>query len=252
MPVSEGTGAGPTPRAPDEARRAIAALAELVSKMSHEIKNPLMSIKGLASTGVRLYGSLSDTERVEFFRLIDDEAARLKKIVEDAAVAMKVDAGSLRYERRPEPLSEILEEAVRAAPHGDHPFVVEIEPGIRAVCDRARTEDAILALVENAVKFSPSDAPIEVRARREDGRAVIEICDHGPGIPREQRGAVFEKFAAYRPSGYEEVPGAGLGLFLARAHAAAQRGALDVDDGVDGGTMLRLTLPTEGCSVYRG
>ncbi len=252
MPVSEGTRARPTPQAADDARQTIAALAELVSKMSHEIKNPLMSIKGLASTGTRLYESMSDEERLEFFRLIDEEAARLKKIVEDAAVAMKVDAGSLAYDRRPEPLSEFVEEVVAAAPHGDHPLIVEIEPGIRAVCDRARIEDAILALVDNAVKFSPPDAPIEVRARREDGRAVIEICDHGPGIPREHRPAVFERFASYRPPGYEEVPGAGLGLFLARAYAAAQGGALDVDDGVDGGTMLRLTLPTDGGSVDRG
>lgn len=221
--------------------------AELGSMIAHELKNPLMSIKGLAATGTRLYDSMSDEERLEFFKLIDAEASRMKLIADETSTALKIDAGALVYDIRPENLGKLVEEAAWGAPIGEHAIVVEAEEDLTAPVDRTRVAEIVAHLVDNAVKFSPPDSPIEVRAYRgSGGDAVVEVADRGPGIPPEQRDAVFRRYARFRPPGYEETPGAGLGLFICRAHAEAHGGRIDVVDEPERGTMLRVVLPGGG------
>jgi signal transduction histidine kinase len=236
----------------DPARRAAAGevpaegadeRAELVSRVSHELRSPLMSVKGLAASGARLYASMSDDERLEFFRLIDAEATRMQVLLEETSTALKIDAGSLRYDFRNEDLSKLVEETAWRSPVGQHPMVVDVQEGLTASLDRVRFAEALANLIDNAAKFSPGDAPIEVRAYRSpDGRAVVEVADRGPGIPPEQREAVFRRYCRWRPVGYEAVQGAGLGLSIARAHVLAHGGRLRVEDQPNGGTMLRITL----------
>ncbi|MEW6059183.1 MAG: ATP-binding protein [Actinomycetota bacterium] len=218
--------------------------AEIASKVAHELKNPIMSVKGLASTGTRLYESMSDEERREFFLLIDREADRLKVIADEAATAMRIDAGQLNYVMRSEDVSQLVEEVAWHAPVGDHAMVVETETGLVATIDRIRIAEVLANLIDNAAKFSPSGSPIEVRAYRGNAEddVVIEIVDRGPGIPSEHREEVFAKFATCRPPGYEETPGAGLGLFISRAHVMAHGGRLDIEDQTGQGTMLRVRL----------
>jgi signal transduction histidine kinase len=123
---------------------------------------------------------------------------------------------------------------------------IETDPGIVVHADRRYLTEVIGNIVDNAAKFSPPDAPIDVTVRRRGARsAVIEISDRGPGIPQERTEQVFERFGSWRPAGYEETPGAGLGLFLARAHVLAHDGRVDVSAREEGGTILRITLPAE-------
>jgi two-component system sensor histidine kinase KdpD len=221
--------------------------AETASKIAHELMNPLASIKGLASTGVKLFDSLSDEERIEFFRLIDEEASRLKLTIERSAMALHIEARSVSYDLRPTDVGALVEEIAWRTPYGEHPMVVESEPGLEVSLDRLRFAEVIENLLDNAAKFSPPDAPIEVRvARSEDGSAIVEISDRGPGIAPEHASAAFEPFSNWRPPGYEETPGSGLGLFIARAHVLAHGGRLVLEDRSDGGTMQRVTLPGGG------
>lgn len=220
--------------------------AETASKLSHELKNPLMAIKGLASTGSQMFDKLAEDERREFFTLIDEEAGRLKRVVDQSSTALKVDAEQIVYLLNEEDLGSLVERVAWATPHGDHPMTVETDPGISVRADRRHLGEAIENVIENATKFSPPDAPIDVSVRRGDeGTAVIEVADRGPGIPFEHVEQVFERFGSWRPAGYEETPGAGLGLFLARAHVLAHAGRVDVDERDEGGTILRITLPTD-------
>ncbi len=228
---------------PSEADRRVER-AELSSMIAHELKNPLMSIKGLATTATRLYGSMSEEERLEFFKLIDSEASRMKLITDETSTALKIDAGVLVYDIRPEDLGKLVEKAAWDAPIGEHAIVVEAEENLKVAVDRARVSEIVAHLVDNAVKFSPPDSPIEVRAYRgADGDAVLEVADRGSGIAPERREAVFQKYSRHRPPGYEETPGAGLGLFICRAHARAHGGRIDVVDEPERGTMLRVILP---------
>lgn len=225
-------------RSSDSGRR-----ADLAAKIAHELKNPIMSIKGLASTGNRLYESMSDEERVEFFRLIHAEATRLKVIADETSTALKIEVGRLTYDLRPEDLGKLVQEVAWRTPVGEHAMVVEVEDDLTVPLDRTRFAEVLTNLIDNASKFSPPDAPIEVRAYRgPDGGAVVEVADRGPGIPPEQREAVFERFSAWRPAGYEETPGAGLGLYISRAHLKAHGGRIDIEEQPEMGTMLRVTL----------
>jgi two-component system, OmpR family, sensor histidine kinase KdpD len=217
--------------------------AETATALAHELRNPLMSIKGLASTGVRMFDQMSEDERKEFFRLIDDEAARVRTIADQAAEALSIDADRLVYDLRLEDIGPLVEQAAWDAPHGAHPMTVESEPDVLARVDRRHLGSAVSNLVDNAAKYSPPDAPIDVLVRREDDDAVIEVGDRGPGIPLDRVEDVFRRFTRWRPAGYEETPGAGLGLFLSRSHVLAQGGKLDVVDRDDGGTILRISLP---------
>jgi len=221
--------------------------AETASKIAHELKNPLASIKGLASTGVKLFESMSDAERLEFFRLIDDEASRLKLTIEQSATALRIEAGSVSYDLQPTDVGALVEELAWRSPHGEHPMVVETEPGLEVPLDRLRFTEVVENLLDNAAKFSPPDAPIEVRVARDDEDwVIVEIADRGPGITPEHRSAVFDRFSSWRPPGYEETPGSGLGLFIARAHVLAHGGWMALEDRDEGGTMLRVTVPGGG------
>jgi signal transduction histidine kinase len=164
------------------------ARSELTSMIAHELKNPLMSIKGLAATGSRLYDSMTDEERKDFFRLIDEESSRLKLIVDEISTALKIDAGHLAYAIRPEALGALVEETAWRFSAGDHPLRVETEDDLTVPIDRGRIEEALTNLLDNAAKFSAPEAPIVVRAfRKVDGSATVEVLDQGPGIPLEQR-----------------------------------------------------------------
>jgi len=227
-----------------EAVQPTAERAETTSKLAHELKNPLMAIRGLASTGTRLYERMSDDERRDFLRLIDEEAGRLERIVEQAATAMRLDAGAVEYDLREEDLGALVEEVAWSSGRGDHPLGMEIEPGIRVRADRRHLAEAIGGLIDNAAKYSPPDAPIEVSVRRDsDGTAVVDVADRGPGIPAGRADELFDRFSAFRPTGYEETPGAGLGLHLARAHVAAHGGGIQMLEREDGGTIARVRLP---------
>ena len=224
----------------------LAGRAELISTITHELKNPIMAVKGLASTGSRLYASLDDAERRDLFRLIDVEAGRLKLIADETSTAMKLDAGSLAYDRRDEDVGRIVEEAAWRTPVGDHPMRVTADKDLVAAVDRMRLGEVVTHLVDNAAKFSPPEAPIDVHVGRADGGIRIDVADAGPGIPPERRATAFDRYGSWRPTGYEEAPGAGLGLSIARAHVEAHAGRLDIVDAETRGTILRVWLPSGG------
>jgi signal transduction histidine kinase len=224
----------------------VAARADLLSKISHELKNPIMAVKGLASTGSRLYASLADDERQDLFRLIDAEAGRLKMIAEETSTTLKIDAGTLGYDLRQDDVGAIVEDAVWRTPASDHPVQVVAAAGLVAPVDRTRLAEVVVNLVDNAAKYSPADEPILVRVEPADGGIRIDVVDAGPGFPAAGRPNPFERYSAFRPSGYEEVPGAGLGLYIARAHVEAHGGRLDIVDAETRGTILRVWLPSGG------
>jgi len=220
--------------------------AELVSKLTHEIRGPVSTIRGLAGTTLTHYDRLSDDERREFLRLIRREADRLERAVEQVALALRLDAGALPFDIRLQDLGAIVREASQKAETGDHPLEVDAADRVEAPVDGTLIASVIHQLIDNAVTFSPPDSPITVRLRKDGNDALIEVADRGPGIPPEEREIVFERFADWRPADYEDRPGTGLGLFISRAVAREHGGEASISDGPAGGTMLTVRLPVEG------
>ena len=114
---------------------------------------------------------------------------------------------------------------------------------VRVRIDRRWLPEAVRQVVDNAARFSPPHASIRVAAHADDDWVSIEVTDHGPGIPPERRSEVFEKYVAWRPDGYEQKAGSGLGLFLTRGIVSGHHGEVSIDDAPGGGTMLRIRLP---------
>lgn len=231
-------------RASDRAAEVMLGRAEIASVIAHDVRGPASTIKGLASTTRKSYDRLGDAERLEFVGMIEQEAERLLSLVNQTALALKVDAGTLAPNLREQELAPLVRQAVADAAVAGHPVDVDAPAGVVASVDTRWFAEAARQCVDNAAKYSPDDVPIRVRlAEDHDGAIVLDIADGGPGIPAEQREAVFEKFARWRPSGYEDRTGSGLGLFICRGIIHEHGGETGIVEAPDGGTILRIRLP---------
>lgn len=217
--------------------------AELVSMVSHELRGPISTIKGLAVTTRTYYDQLPEDEKLDFLELIEQESDRMLEIVKQASLAMKLSAGILPLQIGPADLAAVVREGVGAAGLGDDRQVDLELDDVTIEGDRTQLVEVVRQVVQNAGTYSPADEPVAVRLTLEDDDAVLEIVDRGPGIPEDRREHVFTTFPNWRPPGYEEVQGTGLGLFISRALVAEHHGEISIEDGPGGGTMLRIRLP---------
>jgi signal transduction histidine kinase len=220
--------------------------AELVSMVSHELRGPISTIKGLAVTTRSYYDQLPDDEKREFLELIEQEADRMLELVSQVSLAMKLSAGVLPMQMGSTELGAIVREGVGAAGLGDDRRVELAVDDVTVQGDRTQLVEVVRQVVQNAGEYSPPQEAIEVTLESVGDRAVITVTDHGPGIPADKRDHVFTTFPNWRPAGYEEVQGTGLGLFISKALVAEHHGDISVEDAPGGGTMLRIRLPLGG------
>jgi signal transduction histidine kinase len=229
-------------RASDRAQEIMGGRAEIAAMIAHEVRGPVSTIRGLAGTALSHYDRLTDDERRELLDLIEQESRRLLATVTQASTALKVDASTVSYDIRTNDLGTAVREGIAAAEVGTHPITADLAEG-QFDLDRRWIVEAVRQLLDNAAKFSPPEAPIHVATRLEDDGATIEVVDQGPGIPAERRDDVFDKYPNWRPDGYEQVAGSGLGLFLVRGIVHAHHGEVGIVDVPGGGTMLRVRIP---------
>lgn len=211
----------------------------LLASVSHDLRTPLTTIKGLAHD----LRSLGD-ERVE---IIEQECDRLNRTVADLLDLSRLSAGVLPVRPELNAVEDLLGALVqRVEPAlGDRQLEVALpadEPLLLGQFDLVHSLRVLVNLVENAARYSPPGAPVEVEASRERSDIVIEVRDRGPGIPAAEAERVFESF--YRPEGSVSDGGsAGLGLAISRQLAEAQGGKLTHAARTGGGSVFSLRLP---------
>lgn len=233
-------------RVTDRAAEVMEGRAEIAATIAHDVRGPVGTIKGLATTTRKSYDKLGDTQRLEFIGMIEEESGRLLRLVDQVAVGLKVDAGSLDLVPRAQDVAPLVRQAVEDLGVAERPIDVDAPPDVHAAVDTRWFVEAVRQGIDNAVHFSPSDQPVTITLRKaHDDGALVTIADRGPGIPPEQRDAVFERFSRWRPAGYEDRQGAGLGLFICRGIARAHGGEASLDANPGGGTMLRIRFPRE-------
>lgn len=232
-------------RASDRAQEVMGGRAEIAAMIAHEVRGPVSTIRGLAGTALSHYDRLSDDERRELLDLIEQESWRLLATVTQASTALKVDAATVMYDIRSNDLRSAVTEGIAASHVGAHPVRSDLAEG-QAEFDRRWVVEVVRQLVDNAAKFSPPDAEIGVVTRIDGDAATIEVLDRGPGVPPERRDDVFDKYPNWRPDGYEQEDGSGLGLFLVRGIVLGHDGEVVIDDAPGGGTMLRVRIAMEG------
>ncbi|HEX5689404.1 MAG TPA: ATP-binding protein, partial [Roseiflexaceae bacterium] len=115
-----------------------------------------------------------------------------------------------------------------------------------ASLDGVLIEQVLINLLENALKYSPAESPLSIRATLSDGAVLIEVADRGPGLPPGDEARIFEKF--YRAPATQGQPGAGLGLAIAKGMVAAHGGRIWAENRPGGGAVFRFTLPLDGAA----
>jgi K+-sensing histidine kinase KdpD len=209
--------------------------SSLLSSVSHDLRTPLAVITGVA-TSLR-DAPLTPAMRSELLDTLVEEARRLERMLTNLLGMTRLETG-LVPAREWVPAEELVGSALTRleAALGDRTVTVEVAPDLELSVDPVLFEQALINLIENAVKHGRP--PIELRGVRDGDAIVLEVADHGPGIAPADAPRVFEKF--FRASA---APGVGLGLAVVRGIVEAHGGAVAVDVRPGGGTVFRITMP---------
>ena len=212
---------------------------DVIASVSHDLRTPLTTIKGLAHEIAQ-----GGDDRAE---VIEEEADRLTALVSQLLAMSRITSGATIVNPQPNEAEDLLGAAAQQVSGrlGTRELRISVgrdDPLLFGMFDFTQTLRALVNLIDNAAKYSPSDAAIELSAMREGKSLVFTVADRGPGIPATERERIFEPF--YRPPGVSpDTAGAGLGLAIARGVAEAQGGSLVVSDRVGGGAVFRLAVP---------
>ena len=220
--------------------------ASLLRAISHDLRTPLTCILGANAVLLERGEHLEAQDRTRLLRDIGEEADWLLHMVENVLSVTKVSAGAPSLHKKPEPVEEVLAQAVRhiATRHPGTALAVQApEEFIMAPMDATLIEQVLINLIENAVEHSGSAAPVEVRAYAENGSAVFEVRDHGRGLPREMLGGRFDPFCAKESAHSDRSRGLGVGLSICQAIITAHGGAILAENAPEGGARMRFTLP---------
>ncbi len=219
---------------------------ELTANVSHELRTPLTSIKGFAET--LLAGAMADEETCRrFLTIIDNEASRLMKLVDDLMDLSRLESHAVAIEPAPVRLDDLIAEAIgRMRPQAERHRVALRSMSLDAetvMADRDRILQVMTNLLDNAIKFTPDGGAVEVAVRRDLDGAAITVADSGRGISEEHLPRIFDRFYRIERSRSREEGGTGLGLAIAKHIVEAHGGRISVQSRPGGGSVFTVVLP---------
>ena len=227
----------------DQRQRVEDRLRQFVGDASHELRTPVTTIRGYAE----LYraGALSEpTELAEAMRRTEQEAIRMGSLVEDLLHLARLDQGRPMAQDRVD-LVTVIADAARdggaVEPH--RPIDWNVTGDVAVTGDEQRLRQVVANLVTNALVHTEPGTPIHLRASREDGVAVLEVADEGPGMTEEVAAQAFERFYRADPSRVRAHGGSGLGLSIVAATVQAHGGTTKLLTAPGKGTTVRVELP---------
>ena len=217
------------------------AKADFLAEVSHELRTPLTVIRGNAEIGLEFDG---DCEHEDLLREIVRESSTMSGMVEDLLFLARSESAAPPFRMEPVQANVLIKGLARratslATENGATLDTTREEAGLVRV-DPARVEQAVLALVDNAIKYGPEGQLITLRSSSREDELRVEVEDLGPGIPETELPRIFERF--YRLDGIEE-PGNGLGLSIAQTIAEAHGGRIEAESQPGEGTRMTLILP---------
>jgi len=221
--------------------------AEFLGLVSHELRAPLASIKGSASTVLDASSPLDPAEVREFVRIIGEQADHMRGLISDLLDVGRIGTGTLSVSPEPAEVGALVDQARNTflSGGGRHRVLVDLPRELpRVMADRQRIVQVLNNLLSNAAAYSPGSAPIRVAARRDGVQVAISVEDEGGGVPPELLPHLFRKHR-----GRDSDPGVrdrrvGLGLSICRGLVEAHGGRIRAEsDGVGQGTRMTFTIP---------
>src|ERR1700687_3121156 len=226
-------------------------LRQFTADASHELRTPLTAMRSVGEVALQNGGDTRYHHDVIGSML--EEVNRLTHLVDSLLVLARADSGKLPLQRSEVWLLELATESavlleVLAEEKKQH-LKVEGDESVTVIGDRLLLRQALVAIIHNAVKYSPSQGHISVRVRSNNGDAVVEIRDSGPGIAPEFRARVFERFYRVDKARTRDEGGAGLGLSIADWGVRAHGGEIELACYDQPGCTFRIRLPREGTTT---
>jgi len=224
------------------------AKTDFISFVSHELKQPMTSIKGYTDLLVKgLAGDLNEMQR-SFLEVIRSNVIRMDTMVQELLDISRIESGRLRLEIGQVAMREAIEEAVRIIRQEiearRQTLEVEIaEPLPPVIADRNRVVQILTNLLSNAYKYTPEEGQIRVVARQEDGFVCCSISDTGIGIDPEEQERLFTKFFRSQNPVVRNVPGTGLGLAITKSLVELQGGRIWAESEPGKGSTFTFILP---------
>lgn len=215
----------------------------ILSSVSHDLRTPLATITGAASSLLDGQGQLDSAARLELARAIYREADRLDRLLRNLLDMMRIEAGAVQLSKEWHPVDEVVGAAL-ARLEGrlrDHTVNTAFPADLPLVLvDGVLLEQVMINLVENAVKYAPPGSAIDLSASANDHEVVVEVGDRGPGIPVGEEVRIFDKFYRAKPA---RESGVGLGLTICRGIIEAHGGRIWAENRPGGGAVFRFAIP---------
>jgi two-component system sensor histidine kinase KdpD len=218
----------------------------LLSSVSHDLRTPLASITGAASTLLEGEARLDPATRRDLLEALHEEADRLTRLVQNLLEMTRLEAGALQPRSEWHPIEEVVGAALGRFAKALAPRTVttRIPPELPLIpMDDVLIEQVLINLIDNVLKYTPPGSPIEVAAEDIGGAVLVEIADRGPGLPPGEEKLIFEKF--HRSDAGRSARGAGLGLAICRGIVQAHGGRIWAENRPGGGVAVRFTLPVK-------
>ncbi len=220
--------------------------AALLSSVSHDLRTPLVSIIGAATSLVDVDEALGASGRRSMAETIRDEGERLNRYVQNLLDMTRLGYGALKVARQPVDLREVVGRALRRLDRdlAAHRVVRDLPASLPEVSgDAVLLEQVVTNILDNAAKYAPPGSQVTVSAEASGGGVALAIADEGPGIPESDRAHVFDMFFRVR-AGDGQPGGTGLGLAIAKGIVDAHGGSIRAEAGIGGGgTRIVVTLP---------
>jgi signal transduction histidine kinase len=242
-----------TLRATSREMKLAQAKSTFVSNVSHELKTPLALIRLFAET-LEL-GRVKSTDKAqEYYRIINNESRRLTQLINNILDFSKIEAGRKEYEFVESDVTEVVEEVIRSYEYqiisAGFELNAHIEHDLPLVAiDRDAISQAVLNLINNAVKYSDEIKEITVQVRSRDRAIAIEVADKGIGIPRSEQDKIFEKFYRVSTGLVHNTKGSGLGLALVKHIVEAHDGKIVVESAPGKGSRFTIIIPVNGAEA---
>ncbi len=217
---------------------------------SHELRTPLTVIRTLGEVALR--DGHSGKYHTDAIASILEEADRLRHLVESLLALSRADAGQVKLKLQSENLASLITEVVGhlevLAEEKNQTIRTALDPDISALCDRTVLRQAVINLVDNAIKYSPKNTEVLIRLYRNNSSSVLEVIDHGPGIAVNHQDRVFDRFYRIDIARTRDQGGTGLGLSIAQWAVCVNGGTLKLQSELGKGSIFRMTFPCTSLS----
>lgn len=235
-----------------EEKRAEEQREDYTRMISHDLRNPLTPILGSASLLQKRLAERGMEREARAAEAILTNARRMNSMIQDLVESARLEAGKLELHKEPTDLCHLLRDISQrvGTPEDRGRLRVECPGRVPAVpADRERIERAIVNLMTNALKYSPSGSTVTARAERSDGEVLVSVVDQGMGIAPDELPHIFERF--YRAREGRKTEGLGLGLYITRLMVEAHGGQVGVESRLGRGSTFSFTLPISEANSAR-